>query len=66
MFEYFLLSKIWLEINSAKRSGSGFLSNATLIWIFYLVTATCFGLVTIFRQKKQNYLKLQEKEPEII
>jgi hypothetical protein len=28
--------------------GSGFPSNATLVWIFYLVTATCFGLMTIF------------------
>jgi hypothetical protein len=32
-------------------SGSGFPSNATLVWIFYLVTATCFGLMTIFRRK---------------
>jgi hypothetical protein len=24
-------------------SGSGFPSNATLVWIFYSVTATCFG-----------------------
>jgi hypothetical protein len=33
------------------RSGSGFPSNATLFWIFYLVTATCFRLMTIFRRK---------------
>jgi hypothetical protein len=33
------------------RSGSGFPSNATLVWIFYSVTATCFGLMTIFRRK---------------
>jgi hypothetical protein len=32
-------------------SGSGFPSNATLVWIFYSVTATCFGLMTIFRWK---------------
>jgi hypothetical protein len=32
------------------RSSSGFPSNATLVWIFYLVTATCFGLMTIFRR----------------
>jgi hypothetical protein len=31
------------------RSGSGFPSNATLVWIFYLVTATCFGIMTIFK-----------------
>jgi hypothetical protein len=31
------------------RSGSGFPSNATLVWIFYSVTDTCFGLMTIFR-----------------
>jgi hypothetical protein len=30
-------------------SGSGFPSNATLFWIFYSVTATCFGLMTILR-----------------
>jgi hypothetical protein len=28
------------------RSGSGFPSNATLVRIFYSVTATCFGLMT--------------------
>jgi hypothetical protein len=33
-------------------SGSGFPSNATLVWIFYSVTATCFGLVTIFWRQK--------------
>jgi hypothetical protein len=33
------------------RSGSGFPSNATLVWIFYSVTATYFGLMTIFRRK---------------
>jgi magnesium-transporting ATPase (P-type) len=33
------------------RSGSGFPSNATLFWTFYSVTATCFGLMTIFRWK---------------
>jgi hypothetical protein len=33
------------------RSASGFPSNATLVWIFYSVTATCFGLMTIFRRK---------------
>jgi hypothetical protein len=33
------------------RSGSGFPSNATLFSIFYSVTATCFGLVTIFKRK---------------
>jgi hypothetical protein len=33
-------------------SGSGFPSNATLFWIFYSVTATCFGRMTIFRWKK--------------
>jgi hypothetical protein len=33
------------------RSGWGFPSNSTLVWIFYLVTATCFGLMTIFRRK---------------
>jgi hypothetical protein len=33
------------------RSGWGFPSNATLVWIFYLVTTTCFGLMTIFRRK---------------
>jgi hypothetical protein len=33
------------------RSGSGFPSNWTLVWIFYSVTATCFGLMTIFRRK---------------
>jgi hypothetical protein len=33
------------------RSGSGFPSNATLVWIFFSVTATCFCLMTIFRQK---------------
>jgi hypothetical protein len=32
-----------------QRSGSEFPSNATLVWIFHLVTATCFGLMTIFR-----------------
>jgi hypothetical protein len=32
-------------------SGWGFPSNATLVWIFYLVTATCFGLISIFRWK---------------
>jgi hypothetical protein len=32
-------------------SGSGFPSNATLVWIFYLVTATCFSFMTIFRRK---------------
>jgi hypothetical protein len=31
------------------RSGSGFPCNATLFWTFYLVTATCFGRMTIFR-----------------
>jgi hypothetical protein len=31
------------------KSGSGFPSNATLVSIFYLITATCFGLMTIFR-----------------
>jgi hypothetical protein len=30
------------------RSGSGFPSNATLVWIFYSLTATCFGLMTIY------------------
>jgi hypothetical protein len=33
------------------RSGSGFPSNATLFWIFYSVTATCFGRMTIFKWK---------------
>jgi hypothetical protein len=32
---------------SCTRSGSGFPSNATLVWIFYSVTATCFGLIYI-------------------
>jgi hypothetical protein len=32
-------------------SGSGFPSNATLFWIFYSVTAVCFGRMTIFRRK---------------
>jgi hypothetical protein len=32
---------------SLHTSGSGFPSNATLIWIFYSVTATCFGLHTL-------------------
>jgi hypothetical protein len=32
-------------------SGSGFPCNATLVWIFYSVTATCFGLMTFFRRK---------------
>jgi hypothetical protein len=31
------------------RSGSGFPSNGTLVWIFYSVTATCFGLMAIFK-----------------
>jgi hypothetical protein len=31
-------------------SGSGFPSNVTLFWIFYSVTATCFGLMTIFKR----------------
>jgi hypothetical protein len=34
------------------RSGSGFTSNATLVLIFYSVTATCFGLMTIFIRLK--------------
>jgi hypothetical protein len=33
------------------RSGSGFPSNATRVWIFYSVTVACFGLVTISRRK---------------
>jgi hypothetical protein len=33
--------------NTLNLSGSGFPSNATLVWIFYSVTATCFGLMTI-------------------
>jgi hypothetical protein len=33
------------------QSGSGFPSNATLVWIFYSVTDTCFGLMAIFRRK---------------
>jgi hypothetical protein len=34
------------------RSGSGFPSNATLFWIFYsIITATCFGRMTIFKWK---------------
>jgi hypothetical protein len=33
-------------------SCSGFPSNATLFWIFYsIITATCFGRMTIFRRK---------------
>jgi hypothetical protein len=32
------------------RSGSGFPSNVTLVCKFYSVTATCFGLMTIFRR----------------
>jgi hypothetical protein len=37
------------------RSGSGFPSNATLFWIFYsIITATCFGRMTIFRPKKYS------------
>jgi hypothetical protein len=32
-------------------SGSGFSSNTTLFWIFYSVTATYFGLMTIFKRK---------------
>jgi hypothetical protein len=34
------------------RSGSGFPSNATLVWIFYsIITATCFGRMTIFKRE---------------
>jgi hypothetical protein len=33
------------------RSGSGFPSNATLVWISYSVTVTCFGLIIIFIPK---------------
>jgi hypothetical protein len=33
------------------QSGSGFPSNATLFWIFYSITATCFGRMTIFKRK---------------
>jgi hypothetical protein len=33
------------------RSCSGFPSKATLVWIFYSVIATCFGLMTNFRRK---------------
>jgi hypothetical protein len=32
------------------RSGSGFPSNVTLFWIFYSITATCFGRMTIFKR----------------
>jgi hypothetical protein len=42
------------------RSGSGFPSNATLVWIFYSVTATCFDLMTIFRQKYMDCLRPPE------
>jgi hypothetical protein len=40
----------WVVLSSIEL-GSGFPSNATLVWIFYSVTATCFGLMTIFRRK---------------
>jgi hypothetical protein len=36
------------------RSGSGFPSNATLVCIFYLVNATFFGLMTIFRRRPED------------
>jgi hypothetical protein len=32
-----------LQSQKCIRPGSGFPSNATLVWIFYSVTATCFG-----------------------
>jgi hypothetical protein len=35
-------------------TGSGFPSNATLIWIFYSVIATCFRLMTNFRRKLED------------
>jgi hypothetical protein len=37
-------------VQHLERSGSGFPSIAPLVLIFYLVTATCFGLMTIFRR----------------
>jgi hypothetical protein len=38
----------WLHVvKLLKQPGSGFPSNATLVWIFYWVTATYFGLITI-------------------
>jgi hypothetical protein len=56
---YFCMLYAWLAfiifklvvciLFACTRSGSGFPSNATLVWIFYSVTATCFGLMAIYK-----------------
>jgi hypothetical protein len=57
VFTIICLSTFWFSklffssFSSLKRSLYEFQSNATLVWIFYSVTATCFGLMTIFRRK---------------
>jgi hypothetical protein len=42
------------------RLGSGFPSNATLVSIFYSITATCFGRMTIFRWKYIYFCMLHD------
>jgi hypothetical protein len=49
--EIFVFKVGCLHPIACTRSGSGFPSNATLFWIFYSVTATCFGRMTIFKRE---------------
>jgi hypothetical protein len=48
---YDILELGYLHPVACTRSGSGLPSNATLFWIFYSITATYFGRMTIFRWK---------------